>query len=290
MLSSKRKFTFIDMVLLLLIGAGGVLFFREMQSELAYEWDWGSMPQYLFRYDEEQGWVSNVLIQGVLTTIRLSVWATLLATVLGTCMGLARVSRSLFWRMLSGTYVQIVRNLPPLVLIFIFYFFVSSQLDPLLRIDALARKLPDSGQWFLGFFFAEPGKLSGFLSGVMTLAVYEGAYISEIVRAGVESVPKGQWDAGASLGFSHIAQLRLVILPQALRVIIPPMAGQFISTIKDSALVSVISIQELTFQGLELMAATYLTFEVWITVTLMYLLLTLTCSLVAAKCERALRW
>jgi ABC-type amino acid transport system permease subunit len=97
------------------------------------------------------------------------------------------------------------------------------------------------------------------------LAVYEGAYITEIIRAGIQSIDKGQWEASSGLGFTRAQQLRYIIFPQALRRIMPPLAGQFISTIKDSAIVSVISIQELTFQGMELMAATFLTFEIWIT-------------------------
>ena len=103
------------------------------------------------------------------------------------------------------------------------------------------------------------------------MALYEGAYITEIVRAGIQSVERGQWEASYALGLSWWQQMRYVILPQAIQRIIPPLAGQFISTIKDSAIVSVISIQELTYQGMQLMAATYLTFEVWTTVALMYL-------------------
>ena len=134
-----------------------------------------------------------------------------------------------------------------------------------------------------------PERFAAFMSAVVTLALYEGAYITEIVRAGIQSVEKGQWEASYSLGLSWWSQMRHVILPQAIQRTVPPLAGQFISTIKDSAIVSVISIQELTFQGLELMAATYLTFEVWITITLMYLVLTLGCSLAARRLELRMR-
>jgi polar amino acid transport system permease protein len=121
------------------------------------------------------------------------------------------------------------------------------------------------------------------------LGIYEGAYITEIVRSGIDSVDQGQWEAGSALGFDWWSSMRFIILPQAVRIVLPPLAGQFISTIKDSAIVSVISIQELTFQGMELMAATYLTFEVWITITIMYFGLTFGCSLLARKLELALR-
>ena len=124
---------------------------------------------------------------------------------------------------------------------------------------------------------------------MITLSIFEGAYITEIVRSGIQSIEKGQWEAADSLGLSRWQRMRLVILPQAIQRILPPLAGQFISTIKDSAIVSIISIQELTFQGMELMSTTYFTFEIWITITVMYLTLTLSCSLGVAKLEGYLR-
>jgi polar amino acid transport system permease protein len=185
----------------------------------------------------------------------------------------------------GGAYVELTRNLPPLVLIFIFYFFVSSQVMPLLRVDAFVADASEGVQGLLSFLFARPEAFSTFLSALMTLAVFEGAYIAEIVRAGIQSIDAGQWEASAALGLKRRQQLRRVILPQAVRRILPPLAGQFISTVKDSAIVSVISIQELTFQGLELMAATYLTFEIWITIAVLYLLLSLTLSLGVERLE-----
>jgi len=112
--------------------------------------------------------------------------------------------------------------------------------------------------------------LTSFLSAVLTLSIFEGAYITEIVRAGIQSIDRGQREAAAALGFTRWQRLRHVILPQAVQRILPPLGGQFISTIKDSAIVSAISIQELTFRGMELMSATYLTFETWITISGMY--------------------
>jgi polar amino acid transport system permease protein len=141
----------------------------------------------------------------------------------------------------------------------------------------------------LAFFFAPPSLFAPFLSALITLALFEGAYITEIVRAGIQSIERGQWEASYALGLSRRQQMRYVILPQAAPRMLPPLAGQFISTIKDSAIVSVISIQELTFQGLELMSATYLTFEVWITITGLYLMLTLFLSLVVERFEIYMR-
>jgi len=179
----------------------------------------------------------------------------------------------------------LIRNLPPLVLIFIFYFFVSDQFLPPLGLEQWARDSSESSQKVISFFFAPPPLLNPFISALITLSIFEGAYVTEIVRAGIQSIERGQWEASAALGFAKWQQMAYVILPQAVRRILPPLAGQFISTIKDSAIVSVISIQELTYQGMALMASTYLTFEVWITIAGMYLILTLLCSLALEQVE-----
>jgi polar amino acid transport system permease protein len=120
---------------------------------------------------------------------------------------------------------------------------------------------------------------------LFTLAIFEGAYITEIVRAGIQSINKGQWEAAHSLGMTKYQQMRHIILPQAFQRILPPLAGQFVSLIKDSSIVSVISIPELSFRANELMTGTLLTMEIWITVTIMYLMLTLPCSLAIQKLE-----
>jgi polar amino acid transport system permease protein len=288
--SGKTKITGMDLVLGALIVSAGVYLAYKVSAGLSYQWNWDAMPQYFFRYDPDAGqWVPNILVEGFLTTIRLSIWATFFATFIGSVMGMFRVSRSLFKRLLGGTYVELIRNLPPLVLIFIFYFFVSDQILPVLGVEEFIRTRSESARVVMTFLFARPPLFTAFISALITLSIFEGAYITEIVRAGIQSIEKGQWEAADSLGLSRWQRMRLIILPQALQRILPPLAGQFISTIKDSAIVSVISIQELTFQGMELMSTTYFTFEIWITITAMYLILTLSCSLGVAKLESTIR-
>jgi polar amino acid transport system permease protein len=253
---------------------------------LHYKWNWQAIPQYLYRYDQESGkWVANLIMQGLFTTLRLSIWGTVLATILGTIMGLCRISQSLFYRLLGRSYVELIRNMPPLVLIFIFYYFVSGQIMPVLGLNEFILAQSETTQRLCELLFAPPSFLSAFFSALITLAIFEGAYIAEIVRAGIQSIDKGQWEAAHALGLSKWQQMRYIILPQAVQRILPPLAGQFISLIKDSSIVSVISIQELTFQGMELMATTYLTFEIWITITLLYLVMTFTCSLAVQRLE-----
>jgi len=289
MISIRKRFGLLDVLLLALIfSAAGWLTFRVI-VQLNYPWNWSSVWQYFFRFDQEQDrFVVNYLILGLLTTVRLSVYASLLALVLGLFMALARISRSLFWQLIGRTYIELMRNLPPLVIIFLVYFFLADQITPFLGIDAFVRNIrPDAVHW-LTVFVASPSSLSAFLSAVITLAVFEGAYIAEIIRAGIESVDKGQWEAAHALGLTRGQTLKNIILPQGFRQMLPPLGGQFISLIKDSSIVSVISIQELTYQGTQLMASTYMTIEVWLLVALMYFVLTFPCSMIVGQLERSL--
>lgn len=287
----KARITPLDLIVLLLVAAVAYYIFYRLKVGLNYKWKWSALiPQYFYRYDPEtQKWVSNLILIGLYNTIRLSIWGTLIATLLGTVMGLFRLSESLFKRLVARTYVELIRNIPPIVLIFIFYFFVSDQILPVLGVDDFIRTRSETTQAFFAFILAEPRYFSAFISAVITIALFEGAYITEIVRAGIQSIERGQWEASYALGLSWWQQMRYVILPQATKRILPPLAGQFISTIKDSAIVSVISIQELTFQAMELMASTYRTFECWIIITVLYLVLTLSLSLAVERLEIYMR-
>jgi polar amino acid transport system permease protein len=286
----KLKIKTLDIIIAIFILGAAVYVGYRILFHLNYKWDWGALPQYLVRYDaKRQTWVPNVLLLGLFTTIRLSLWGTVLATLIGTVMGLSRVSHRLFNRLIGRTYVELVRNTPPLVLIFIFYYFLSGQIMSALGVDAFMASRSEGVQSLLRYLFASPSRFSAFASALITLAVFEGAFITEIVRAGIESIEKGIWEAAYALGLSRWQQLRYVVLPLAAQRILPPLAGQFISTIKDSAIVSVISIQELTFRGMELMSATYLIFEVWLTITALYLVLTLSLSLAVERLEMYLR-
>lgn len=266
----------------------GLLAYR-LFFALNYKWNWSVIPTYLVRFDpEQQRWVANILLEGFLTTIKLSIWGMCFALLLGFAVGLLRVSPRLFCRLTGRTYVEAIRNTPPLVLVFIFYYFVSDRLFAWLAVEELFRASPQGVQDFLALLLAEPARITQFLSGVLTLILFQGAYIAEIVRAGLEAVDTGQWEAGRSLGLPRRQLLRLVVLPQAIRIMLPPLAGEFINTIKWSSIVSIISIQELTFQGLQVMASTQASIEVWLTVSALYLVLCLALSLVVRGIERRL--
>ncbi len=254
---------------------------------LVYNWNWQRVLGFLVKYDEEsQSWVSNLLLQGLATTLRLAVWATIFATIVGVVMGYWRTCQNLTLRIVSRCYVELIRNIPPVVFIFIFYFFVSSQIFPAMGIDSID---PDGSfvqSDLFYFLFGDPRLFSNFLAGMICLALFEGAYITEIVRAGIQSTPTGQWEAARAIGLSHFNVLRDIIIPQAVRKILPPLAGQFITLIKDSAIISLISIQELTFIATEVAATTTKVFETWILVGFMYFLLCYSFALLFAYLER----
>ena len=261
--------------------------FYKVDSVLAYTWDWSVIPRYLMRRDDSTGdLVPNLLVLGVLTTIRLAAWSLVFAAIIGCIMGVMRTSTRLFPRLLSRAYVELIRNIPPLVFIFIFYFFISSQIMPILGVDEFVRSASPTTVTILEWTASPPKLFSNFLAGVICLSLFSGAYVTEIVRAGIEAIPKAQFEAGASVGLSYFQTMRHVILPQALQRVIPPLAGQFIILIKDSSLVSLISIQELTFFANEIAISTTQVFEVWIFVGLLYFVICYSCALAFGWMER----
>lgn len=289
MQSQKTAIKPLDVVVLLaIIGFTAYVFYRLFFS-LNYNWNWSVIPTYMFHLDGETGhWRTNLLLEGLITTIKLSIWATILAVLIGFIIGLMRVSPRLFFRLIGRTYIEAIRNTPPLVLVFIFYYFVSDQFMTFLGVEDFFRSSSPAVQQYLSFFFTSPSLITQFLSGILTLAMFQGAYIAEIVRAGIQAVEVGQWEAGQALGLNRWKTMRLVVLPQATKIMLPPLANEFINTIKWSSIVSIISIQELTFQALQVMASTQATIEIWLTISVMYLFLCLSLSLMVRKIENYL--
>jgi polar amino acid transport system permease protein len=290
LIARKIKFRALDFVVLILCIALGVYVYYRIQYGLQYKGNWGVIPGFLIKLDSATGrWVPNFLLEGLITTLKLSVWATLLAILFGVVAGLFRTGSNLFLRMVGRTYVELIRNLPPLVLIYIFYFFVVDQLMRMSGIQLFALNMSDSIAGFVAVFFAERNLLTQFITGVITVAFFEGAYITEIIRAGIESIERGQNEAAYSLGLSWADKMRFVVMPQAVKRVLPPLANEFINTIKYSSITSVVSIQELTYMGRTAVVATRYMFETWITVAVMYLVLTLTLSVFAGYLEKRLR-
>lgn len=283
----RKRLTVVDIIIFSAVVAVILFAGYRVNEVLVYNWDWSRVLNYVVRYDAESGsYVTNLLLYGLATTLRLAIWATLLASLIGLVFGYWRTCDNLTLRILSRTYVELIRNLPPLVFIFIFYFFISSQIFPMIGIDNIDSDNRFVDNWLFRFMFGDPNLLSNFLAGVLCLALFEGAYITEIVRAGIQSIAKGQWEAARAIGLSSFNVLRDVIMPQALRKILPPLAGQFITLIKDSAIVSLISIQELTFMATEVGATTTKVFETWILVAGIYFALCYSFALLFGYLER----
>jgi polar amino acid transport system permease protein len=272
-----------DFLILLTLAAAGAGVALRAQHQVPYDWDWKSLVPYLVR--TEPALAPGLLLQGVAQTLRLSCWGGLIAIVLGAVGGLCRVSHWPYLRALSACLIHGIRNIPPLVLVFLGYFFLADQIPLLSHLHSAARTATGTIRGLLEFAFGPVSQMHALWSAACILGLMEGAYVAEIVRTGIESIPRGQWDAGSALGLSQGQILRHVVLPQALRVMVPPLAGQGISTVKDSAIMAVISIQELTFQGMQLRATTYRTFEVWTAVAVIYFLLTTVLSSLAQMVE-----
>jgi polar amino acid transport system permease protein len=204
-------------------------------------------------------WRLGPLMLGLWTTLWLSGISSVFALFLGLVTGLARVSKNITLRGLAMIYVECIRGTPLLVQIFIAYFFLGTVFN-----------------------------LSRNVCGIGALALFAGAYVAEIVRAGIQAIPKGQMEASRSLGMTAFQTMRDITLPQAFKKILPPLSGQFISLIKDSSLVSVIAITDLTKSGREIITSTFATFEVWIVVAAMYLLVTSLLSQLVFYMERRL--
>jgi len=238
--------------------AGLAWFLAEGSQKLGYNWQWYQVPKYLFTWQDGIG--PGLLIQGLWVTFKITGASLLLAFAVGLLTALGRMSRSFAARLVARTYMEITRNSPLLIQLFFIYFVIAPLLD-----------------------------LQAFWAAVWALSLFEGAYVSEILRAGITSLDKGQFEAARSLGMSSFSTYRYVILPQAIRRVLPPLTGQAISLVKDSALVSTIAIFDLTMQGQAIVAETFLTFEIWFTVAAIYLAVTLTLSQAVVFLEKRTR-
>jgi polar amino acid transport system permease protein len=212
-------------------------------------------------------WKPGLLMIGLWITLKLSIFATIFGVLIGIAGGLARISTNPAFKWATIVYVEIIRGSPLMVQILIWYFVIGTVVNDLLAAYGL-------------------GRLSAFWYGVASLACFAGAYVTEIVRAGIQSIHRGQNEAARSLGMTYAQCMRYIILPQALRRILPPLAGQFISLIKDSSLLGIIAIRELTKAAREGVSASLQPFEIYLVLAVLYLVLTFTLSMFVQHLER----
>ncbi|NTW04858.1 MAG: amino acid ABC transporter permease [Peptococcaceae bacterium] len=221
-----------------------------------------------------------ILLWGALSTLQISLISIALGCVLGLAVGLARLSGYRIIRTAASIYIDFFRGTPLLVQIFLIYF----GLPHLLRQSQLylieSYNMP---QFFTQF------ALPVFLAAVVSCSLNSGAYIAEIFRAGVQSIERGQMEAARSLGMTTRQAMRYVILPQAFKVVIPPLGNEFIALLKDTSLLSVIGFEELTRKGQLTVGWSYAAFPIWITVAFLYLVMTFGLSRLVDYTERRLK-
>ncbi len=206
---------------------------------------------------------------GITVTIYTTLVAFAIALVIGLLAGLGRVSSNPFIRNLAITYIEFIRGVPTLVLIFTVAFVI---------VPAVAGFLNISGQ-----------AISTNTRGIIALSVIYGAFLAEVFRAGIESVPTGQMEAARSLGMNGRTAMRHIILPQAIRNVLPALGNDFIAMLKDSSLVSVLAVRDLTQQARLYAGSTFRFRESYLVLTFLYLTMTIALSLVLRWYERRLR-
>ena len=238
---------------------------KESYSDTLNEGDFITAGDLLAEYPG--GMKAGLISVGLWITLKISIVATILGILLGIIGGVARVSNTPVLKWSAITYVEIIRGSPLLVQIMIAYFVLGTTLNKILMMHGFAKL---NSEWY----------------GIAALAVFTGAYVVEIVRAGIEAIHPGQVEAARSAGMTYFQCMRHVILPQALKTILPPLAGQFINLIKDSSLLGMISIRELTKATREGITTSLQTFELWILCAVLYLLMTFTLSMFVQYLER----
>ncbi|MBQ8682347.1 MAG: amino acid ABC transporter permease [Selenomonadales bacterium] len=203
--------------------------------------------------------VLPLLLEGAAVTVEITAISVGLGFLIGMLVGVARLAKMRLIKWLAMIYIDFIRGTPLLVQIFLIYFalpmLTGTRIDP-------------------------------FVAAIAACSINSGAYIAEIFRAGIQSIDKGQVEAGRSLGLNWFQTMRYVVMPQAFKRVIPPLGNEFIAMLKDSSLVSVIGFEELTRRGQLIIAKTYSSFEIWMAVAVLYLIMTLTISRLVAYLER----
>jgi len=246
-LSGLLQIAVVTLGLIWLLNAGA--------EAMNYRWQWYRIPQYLW-FIEDGEWFPAELLEGLFVTLKISAVSLIFTLLIGLVTALLRLSDSIVGRGLARGYIELIRNTPLLVQIYLLYFVFG----PVLGLER-------------------------FTTAVLALSLFQGAYTAEIFRAGLNNIPKGQFEACSSLGLSEIDGYRFVILPQMIRRILPPLTNETVSLVKNSSIVSIMAIFDLTTEGRNIVADTAMPFEVWFTVAGIYLCVTLMLSGFAAWLE-----
>jgi polar amino acid transport system permease protein len=236
---------------------GGIVWLAYSGAQaMGYNWQWYRIPQYFYTFTDD-GFQWGEISVGLVKTLTLSSIAFALAVVMGLIVALLRLSGLVVCTAVSVAFLELIRNIPLLVLLYLFYYV----LGPIFGFDR-------------------------YWASILCLAVFHSVLISEIFRAGINAVPKGQWEAATSIGMSKGQAYRYIILPQSVRFMLPPMTGEVVHMVKSSAIVSVIAVAELTTIGRNIISETYMSFEVWFTIAAVYMVVTLILSVGVSFVEK----
>lgn len=225
---------------------------------MGYQWQWERVPDYIAFYEDGEWWPAE-LVDGLIVTLKISAISLFFTLVIGFVTALLRLSNSKVGNAIGTAYVELIRNTPLLVQIYLLYFVFG----PVIGLDR-------------------------FSTAVLALSLFQGAYTAEIFRAGLNSIPQGQFEAAKTLGLSPLFAYKDVILPQVLQRTLPPLTNEVVSLIKNSSIVSVMAIFDLTTEARNIVSETAMPFEIWFTVAAIYLALTLSLSGLSAWLEHKL--
>mgnify|MGYP000582988757 FL=1 len=236
---------------------GGIVWLSYSGAQaMGYNWQWYRIPKYFYTVTED-GFQWGEISIGLVKTLTLSSLAFALAVIMGLIVALLRLSGLVVCTAVSIGFLELVRNIPLLVLLYLFYYV----LGPIFGFDR-------------------------YWASILCLAVFHSVLISEILRAAINAVAKGQWEAATSIGMSRGQAYRYIILPQSVRFMLPPMTGEAVHMVKSSAIVSVIAVAELTTIGRNIISETYMSFEIWFTIAAVYMAVTLILSVGVSFVEK----
>ena len=254
-----RRSNVVDVVEFVLFTGALVWLVLRGADSMNYSWQWHRVPQYLYTIEDGEI-IWGTLIDGLWITLEIGAYSVVLGLLIGLVTAFLRLSGSTSGKLLATIYLEAIRNTPLLVQLFVFYFV----LGPVFELDR-------------------------FWIAVLCISFFEGSFASEVIRGGIVSVPKGQWEASDAVGLSRAHAYTYVILPQAIPIMLPPLVGIIVNLIKHSAIVSVIAVFDLTTSGLDIISETFMAFEIWIVVAAMYLAITITLSVLVGLLEQRMR-
>ncbi len=205
-------------------------------------------------------WEQGPILNGLFVTLKISALALVIAFILASILAFMRISNYYFLKDIATFYIAVIRGTPLLVQIFIFYFIIATIFN-----------------------------IERFYAGAISLGLFYGAYIAEVLRGAIQSIDKGQTEAAKSLGMNYVQTMGSIIMPQAFKRALPTLIGEMIALVKDSSLVSVISITDLTKVGREIVANTFSPFETWLVIAAIYFAITFTLSIIGRRIENRMK-